>query len=78
MSYHILETVKAALQKDDQQYLQVIEADLKKRTDDVPKRTVEDLLSAVNNTSFFLGRNFAAESTSRSMLNIKQKRFVQP
>ena len=78
MSYRILETVKAALQKDDQQYLQVIEADLKKRTDDAPKQTVEDLLSAVNNTSFFLGRNFAAESTSRSMLNIKQKRFVQP
>lgn len=62
MSVSILETVRAALEKDDQQYLRDIEADLKKRIDDAPKRTIEDLLSAVNNTSFFLGRNFAAES----------------
>ena len=41
------------------------DADLKKQItqiDDAPKRTIEDLLIAVNNTSFFLARNFAADS----------------
>jgi hypothetical protein len=47
------ETVKAALEKDDRQYLKDIEADLKKRLDGV---------SVVNNKSFFLARNFGAES----------------
>ena len=40
MSVSILETVKAALEKDDRQYFRVIDADLKKRIDDVPKRTI--------------------------------------
>jgi hypothetical protein len=47
------ETVKAALEKDDRQYLKDIEADLKKRLDGV---------SVVNNKSFFHARNFGAES----------------
>ena len=62
MSVSILETVKAALEKDDRQYFRDIDADLKKQIDDAPKRTIEDLLIAVNNTSFFLARNFAVES----------------
>ena len=62
MSFSSLKAVKAALQSNDQQYLQNVEDDLKKRIDDAPKRTIEDLLSAVNSTSFFLARNFGAES----------------
>jgi hypothetical protein len=62
MSVSIYETVKAALEKDDWQYLKDIEADLKKRIDGVPKCSIVDLLSAVNNTSFFLACNFGAES----------------
>jgi hypothetical protein len=62
MSVSIYETVKAALEKDDRQYLKDIEADLKKRLDSVPKRSIKDLLSVVNNKSFFLAQNFGAES----------------
>ena len=40
------ETVKAALEKDDRQYLDM-EADLKKRIDGVPKRSIKDLMSAL-------------------------------
>jgi hypothetical protein len=61
MPVSIYETVKAALEKDDRQYLKDIEADLKKRIDGVPKRSIKDL-SVVNNKSFFLARNFGAES----------------
>ena len=62
MSGSIYKTVKAALEKDDQQYLKDIEADLKKQINDAPKRTIDELLGAVNNNSFFLARNFGAES----------------
>ena len=62
MSASIYETVKAALEKDDQQYLKDTEADLKKQVNDVPKRTIDELLGAVNSNSFFLARNFGAES----------------
>jgi hypothetical protein len=62
MSVSIYETVKASLEKDDRQYLKDIEADLKKRLDGVPKRSIKDLLSVVNNKSFFLAQNFGAES----------------
>jgi hypothetical protein len=47
MSVSTYETVKAALEKDDRQYLKDIEADLKKRIDGVPKRSIKDLLSAL-------------------------------
>ena len=40
MSVSILETVKAALEKDDRQYFRDIDADLKKQIDDAPKRTI--------------------------------------
>jgi hypothetical protein len=75
MSVSIYETVKAALEKDDRQYLKDIEADLKKRLDGVPKRSIKDLLSVVNNKSFFLAQNFGAESyiTSRSTFEREQK-----
>ncbi len=62
MSGSIYKTVRAALEKDDQQYLKDIEADLKKQINDVPKRTIDELLGAVNSNSFFLARNFGAES----------------
>jgi hypothetical protein len=65
MPVSIYETVKAALEKDDRQYLKDIEADLKKRIDGVPKRSIKDFLSVVNNKSFFLARNFGAESYIR-------------
>ena len=54
--------VRAALEKDDQQYLKDIEADLKKQINDAPKRTIDELLGAVNSNSFFLAQNFGAES----------------
>ncbi len=54
MSGSIYKTVRAALEKDDQQYLKDIEADLKKRINDAPKRTIDELLGAVNSNSFFL------------------------
>ena len=62
MSVSILETVRAALEKDDRQYFQDIDADLKKRIDDTPKQTIWDLLISLTNTSFFLAQNFTAES----------------
>ncbi len=62
MSGSICKTVRAALEKDDQQYLKDIEADLKKQINDVPKRTIDELLGAVNSNSFFLALNFGAES----------------
>ena len=40
MSVSTYATVKAALEKDDRQYLKDIEADLKKRTDCVPKYSI--------------------------------------
>ena len=43
MSVSIIETVKAALEKDDRAdrlYFRDIDADLKKRIDDAPKRTI--------------------------------------
>ena len=54
MSISIFEAVKAALEKDHQQYLLDIEANLKKRINDAPKRTADDLLSFVKN--IFLSR----------------------
>ena len=62
MSASIYETVKAALEKNDQQYLKDIEADMKKQVNDVPKRTIDELLGAVYSNSFFLARDFGAES----------------
>ena len=47
MSVSTYETVKAALAKDDRQYLKDIEADLKKRIDGVRKCSIKDLLSAL-------------------------------
>jgi hypothetical protein len=75
MSVSIYEIVKAALKKDDRQYLKDIEADLKKRIDGVPKRSIEDLLGAVNNTSFFLARNFGAESYIPKYVREKTKKI---
>ena len=75
MSISIFEAVKAALEKDDQQYLRDIEANLKKRVDDAPKRTIDDLLSFVNNTSFFLSRNFGAESYIPKHAQQKTRKF---
>ena len=60
MSVSILETVRAALEKDDQQYLRVIEADLKKRIDDAPKRTIEDLLSACEQHKLLSWKEFCS------------------
>jgi hypothetical protein len=67
MSVGIYETVKAALEKDDRQYLNNI---LK-----ICNRSV--LLSAVNNTSlFFLApRNFGAESHIPKYVREKTKKF---
>ncbi len=62
MSGSIYKTVRAALEKDDQQYLKDIEADLKKQINVASKRTIDELLGAVNSNSFFLARNFGAES----------------
>ena len=62
MSVSIFATLKAASEKDDQQYLQDIEADLKKGIDNAPKQNIDDLFSSVNNTSFFHAQNFGAES----------------
>ena len=79
MSVSIFETVKAALEKNVQQYPRDIEADLKKRINDAPKRTIDDLLSAVNNTqASFLHGILERNLTSRSMLNRKQKSFGRP
>ena len=75
MSVRIYEIVKAALKKDDRQYLKDIEADLKKRIDGVPKRSIEDLLGAVNNTSFFLAHNFGAESYIPKYVREKTKKI---
>ena len=70
VTQHAMKDYKAALDSH-QHALQIrlklfgqkhVEDDLKKRIDDAPKRTIEDLLSAVNSTSFFLARNFGAES----------------
>ena len=47
MPVSIYETVKAALEKDDRQYFKDIEADLKKRIDGVPKRSIKYFLSVV-------------------------------
>ena len=47
MSVSTYETVKAALEKGDRQYLKDTEADLKRRIDGVPKRSIKDLLSAL-------------------------------
>ncbi len=62
MSGSIYKTVRAALEKDDQQHLKDTEADLKKQINDAPKRTIDELLGAVNSNIFFLARNFGAES----------------
>jgi hypothetical protein len=51
MSVSIYEPVKAALENDDRQYVKDIEADLNKRVDGVPKHSIKDLLSIVNNIS---------------------------
>jgi hypothetical protein len=69
MSVGIYETAKAALKKDDQQYLNNI---LK-----ICNRSVPLLkLSAVNNTSFFLApRNFGAESYIPKYVREKTKKF---
>ena len=57
--YH---AVRCALEKDDRQYLKTIEADLKRQIEAAAKRSTEELLSELNNRSFCLARNFAAES----------------
>ncbi len=62
MSGSTYKTVRAALDKDDQQYLKDIEADLKKQINDASNRTIDELLGAVNSNSFFVARNFGAES----------------
>jgi hypothetical protein len=56
MPVSIYETIKAALETDDRQYVKVIEAGLKKKIDGVPKRSIKDLLSAENHISRLLPR----------------------
>ena len=51
-----------------------IEADLKKQIDDVPKRTIDELLGAVNSNSFFLARNFGVESYIPKYAQLKRRR----
>lgn len=62
MSCGIYETVQSAFERNHRPYLQDVYADLMKRIDALPKSSVEELLSAINNTSFCLSRNFGAES----------------
>ncbi|XP_028418971.1 uncharacterized protein LOC114544578 [Dendronephthya gigantea] len=67
--------VRCALEKDDRQYLKTIEADLKKRIDAAAKRSTEQLLNELNNTSFCLTRNFAAESYIPTSVRKATKKF---
>jgi hypothetical protein len=79
MPVSIYETIKAFLENDDRQYVKDIEADWKKRIDGVPKRSIKDLLSVMNNISSLLPRTkFGAESYILKYVREKTKIFCTP
>ena len=74
MSVSILETVQAALEKDDRQYFRDIDADLKKRIDDAPKANYLGFVDRCEQHKFSSCTEFYIAKHAQH----KTKEFVQP